>query len=189
MYFERQFPFDLKSIDFQYPNSALQNFLNEPVTPFFGGDGWKNCKSDLGSVRVENRHLFVLAVFMIVLTDQCLYARHKDVYTAWRAKTNFPKFGWTGFGIHNDNPFKLLWAPERDSVIDTAALISTTHQFVQYFISMARNYFSELSSDFDSNAFFLNIKNDSAYQFDEGNVVKKFKVEFEKMIPNELSNQ
>lgn len=177
-YFENKFPSDLTKIEFQLPDVVVQNhMLGEQITPFFGGSEWKHCREDLANIRVGDRNVFVLSIFMIVLTDQCLFRYHQDLYAQWRKRTQFPKFGWTGFGYHNENPFKLLWIPERDAQIEIENLILLIPDFLQFFKFKLNQFFPT----FEINLFFENIKHDNAYQFNEGNALKAFKLEFEKI--------
>ena len=182
IYFENEFPSDLQKINFQQPNSVLQGILRTGDTPFFGGEDWMYCRENLSSVPAKNRNYFILSIFMIVLTDQCLFSCHRNVYEQWRERTHFPKFGWVGFGIHNENPFKLLWIPEREKIVDIDDMELVMPEFVDFFKYKICTYLPEINVS--PNLFFENIRRDPAYQFDEGVVLKTFKSEFEKNVLN-----
>ncbi len=160
------------------PNPVLQDFLREQITPYFGGGDWKNCREDLTAIEVANRNFFVLSIFMIVLTDQCLFRNYNELYAQWRKQTHFPKFGSVGFGVHNENPFKLLSIPERDAIIDVKESIFLMPGFIRFFKLKLVKFFP----NFDVNSFFEKIRSDAAYQLDEGSVLKAFKLEFEKSV-------
>lgn len=119
---------------------------------------------------------------MIVLTDQCLYARWQDVYPTWRKQTNFPKFGWSGFGPHNENPIKILWAPERENVIKVDAVLELLPEFVMFMTQEVKSFFASNLLTMQETEFFESIKCDYALTFDEGAIVRGFKREFQAQI-------
>jgi len=119
---------------------------------------------------------------MVVLTDQALYTYFRDSYDGWRGRTNFPKFGWSGFGPHNENPFKILWAPEREGMIDTNEVLRIVPDFVRFFVDEATTYFQQYLPAIDVHAYFDAITHDRGYAFNQGDVVSQVKAEFEDLI-------
>ncbi len=147
---------------------------------FFGGRHWKHVFGDLAKVPRQDFPHFILSLFMIVLTDQCLYTYQRDMYKLWREKTNYPKFGWSGFGPHNENPFMLLWIPEKEKIIDPDYLNKFMAEFVKFMVNETICFLKENLPTLEPNQFFNCIKQDSAYSFHTGQTVECFKREFEK---------
>ncbi|EIM98543.1 hypothetical protein WQE_23483 [Paraburkholderia hospita] len=178
-YFHETFPQDLSRIRLKRANRIVEReILKDERSAFFGGQAWANVSADL-SVIPQARHLnFVLSLFMITLTDQCLYTYRQDLYPEWRRQTAFPKFGWTGFGVHNENPFYLLWAPEREDLINRNDAVEQMPQFVDFLIDETTRYFEVCGFDLDISDYLNVIRNDAAYAFNEGIVVPCFKQAF-----------
>ncbi|OGV68000.1 MAG: hypothetical protein A2283_10695 [Lentisphaerae bacterium RIFOXYA12_FULL_48_11] len=104
-YFYGQFPEHLQQLEYQRPNDVVrENIMRDSTVVFFGGRDWENVRADLQRIPDIDRPLFILCLLMVVLTDQCLYSYFHDHYSNWRSKTSYPKFGWSGFGPHNENP-------------------------------------------------------------------------------------
>ena len=175
-YFYKQFPSQLALLTFSRPNNIVrEHIMKDDAVVFFGGRDWENAKADLSRISEIDRPKFILSLFMIVITDQCLYTHFRQTYQTWRQKTNSPKFGWSGLGPHNENPFKIIWAPERDNVVDPNLMITILPDFVAFMKSETKNYFSNNLSSIPAESFFSAIKNDEAYAFAEGIVVPKLK--------------
>lgn len=177
-YFYSVFPGQLKQLSYSRPNPIAGKAFGVENVPFFGGRDWKNVASDLAGIPPSDRVPFVLSVFMIVLTDQALYTNSPDNYERWRRHTAFPKFGWTGFGIHNENPFKLLWAPERERLVDAEDLIAAMPDFVDFLIAETAQVIAQYSLTVAPATHFDGVLRDPAYQFNEGTVVPAFKAAF-----------
>jgi hypothetical protein len=118
---------------------------------------------------------------MAVLTDQLLYTYFQDSYDSWRTRTNFPKFGWSGFGPHNENPFKILWAPERERVINDDEVLALVPEFVRFLVDETKSYFRDYLPAMDVQAYFDAVKQDRGYAFDQGAIVRRVKAEFESL--------
>ena len=181
-YFYGKFRSQLSLLEFKQPNSVVRDFMGDDSIVFFGGRDWENVGKDLSLIPAEDRPKFILSLFMIVLTDQCLYARWQDVYPTWRKQTNFPKFGWSGFGPHNENPIKILWAPERENVIKVDEVLELLPEFVTLMAQEVKSFFASNLLTMQETEFFESIKCDYALTFDEGAIVKDFKREFQAQI-------
>jgi hypothetical protein len=178
-YFYSRFPAHLQQLRFSTPNPINGEAFDVTNVPFFGGPDWENAASDLGRIPPSDRGKFVLALFMVVLTDQALFTNSRDSYERWRRFTAFPKFGSTGFGIHNENPLKLLWAPEKAGLVDVEELIASMPGFVEFMISETGRVIAEYGLAVTPAEHFQGIKKDAAYKFNEGKVVAAFKAAFE----------
>lgn len=175
-YFHNEFPSQLALLSYKRPSSIVrERIMKDETVVFFGGKDWKNVRTDLSRIPAGDRSKFVFALFMIVLTDQCLYTHFKQDYKPWRSQTNFPKFGWSGFGTYNENPLKILWAPEREEVISADEMISILPDFVSFMKSETDSYFSKNLQGISSESFFNALKSDSGYSYSEGRVIPQFK--------------
>jgi hypothetical protein len=183
-YFYQLFPRQLAKLEFTTPNAISLRHVHadDPGIVFFGGMEWGRVARDIATVPAEARAYFVLSVFMAVLTDQCLHNHFPASYSAWRKSTNFPKFGWTGFGSHHENPFKLLWAPEREKCVNVDVVLDLMPGFVAFFFDASNRFFAANIPDVDPMAFFESIMQDRAYVFDEGRLVQSFKGQFHAMV-------
>lgn len=153
--------------------------MRDPAVVFFGGPDWENVAVDFANVPERDLFRFVLCLFMVVLTDQALYTYFRDSYDTWRRNTNFPKFGWSGFGPHNENPFKILWAPEREQAVNTEQVLALVPEFASFFVNETEAYFIQHLPTVEIHGYFGAIKGDRGYAFNEGVVVPRVKAEFE----------
>jgi hypothetical protein len=181
-YFYSVFPAQLKQLSYSRPSHIAGAALGVENVPFFGGPEWKNVASDLGGIPPSDRARFVLALFTIVLTDQALYTNSCDDHARWRRQTAFPKFGWTGFGIHNENPFKLLWAPEREGLVDAEELIAAMPDSVDFLVEETARVIAAYGLTVSPATHFTDVVHDAAYRFNEGTIVPAFKAAFEKKL-------
>ena len=179
-YFYGQFRTQLAGLAFLRPDNVVrEHIMRDPAVVFFGGPDWENVASDLASVPERDRPQFVLCLFMVVLTDQSLYTYVLDSYDPWRRETNYPKFGWSGFGPHNENPFKILWAPEREQVVNTNEMLALAPEFATFFVNETKAYFGQHLPAVKIRGYFDAIRGDRGYAFNEGVVVPSVKAEFE----------
>jgi len=107
---------------------------------FFGGQDWEQCKADLNNIPEEDRAAFILCLFIVVITDQNIYAHFRDKYGNWRAKTQFPKFGWSGFGPHNENPLKILVVPVKKEFVKLAAVETHLPEAMELFVGEVERF-------------------------------------------------
>lgn len=179
-YFFGRFPSQLGLLAFRRPDSVvLEHIMCDPSVVFFGGPDWENVANDLRQVPENDRPQFVLCLFMVVLTDQALYTYFRDSYDGWRRRTNFPKFGWSGFGPHNENPFKLLRASERNQVVSADSILNLIPRFVRFFVDETSEYFQQHLPAVDVRGYYRAIRGDMGYAFNQGVVVPRFKAEIE----------
>lgn len=178
-YFYSTFPEHLRLLDFNRPNRVIQEYMNNDPIVFFGGPNWENAVNDLSRIPEEYRPHFLLSLFMITLTDQCLFTHHRHLYEEWRRETNFPKFGHSGFGIHNENPLIILRAPEEKGLIKIDATSEMMPEFVGFFLEETRKLLDKTSSTTNLENYIRSIKNDRDYQINEGILIQAFKRELE----------
>lgn len=178
-YFYSVFPNQLKTLSYLKPPQYLSEMHHLGGALFFGGSDWENAATDLARVPPEDRPRFVLSLFMIVLTDQALFTHNTNAYDEWRRRTNFPKFGWFGFGVHNENPFKLLSVPEQEGLVDAEEIIAAMPEFVDFFIAESTKMLVDAGLLTEIGLHFESIRSDPAYAFGEGKVVPAFKSAFD----------
>lgn len=170
-YFKQLFPHHLMRLEFKKPSRVVShNIMKDPSVIFFGGKNWENVKSDLNKIPIKERESFVLCLFMIVLTDQCIRAHFNEIYSKWRGMTNFPKFGWSGFGPHHENPMKILWIPEKGKMIDIKKVIDIVPDFAKMFAQEVNGYINTNFFNLDHLKFLEAISQDPEFQFNEGQV-------------------
>ena len=182
-YFHQRFPAQLARIAFRRPNDVVrEHIMQDPGVVFFGGRDWETVAEDLATVPAADRSRFILSLFMVVLTDQVLYTHFHESYNAWRRETNYPKFGWSGLGPHNENPLKILWAPEREQIVDINKLLALIPEFVKFCVNETTTYFQQHLPAIEVGAYFDAIKGDGGYSFSEGAVVPRVKTELEALL-------
>lgn len=134
-YFYNTFANQLRLLAFCRPSQIVrERIMQDESVVFFGGPDWESVSDDVFRIPEGDRPFFILSLFMVVLTDQCLYTYQRNSYQVWRQKTNFPKFGWTGYGPHNENPLKILWAPEREHAVIIDEILNLIPNFVRFML-------------------------------------------------------
>lgn len=111
-YLHNQFPTDLTKLKFEKPSSSIQTNLDsfkiDQYTIYFGGADWENIELDIQKIDNENFEHFFLCIFTITIIDLTIFTHFSDCYNVFRDHTRYPKFGWSGYGTHYENPKKLL---------------------------------------------------------------------------------
>ena len=174
-YFHQIFPNQLARLKFQQPSKFLVSYYADKQLAFFGGRAWERVAEDLAKVEATDRERFVFCLFMITLTDQCVFSHFRTSYPQWRERTWFPKFGWTGLGSHHENPFYLLWSPEKHGCIDIEIMLENMPEYVGFFIAELTAYFSSNELSIEPTAFLKTIVKDKAFSFSEGRIATTFK--------------
>jgi hypothetical protein len=181
-YFYGGFLQQIEQLSFSRPNHVLRSHLDDDSLVFFGGRDWCHVSNDLARIPLQDRARFVLSLFMVTLTDQCLHCYMPAAYAEWRSKTKYPKFGWAGFGVHYENPFKLLWAPEREQLVNPDEVIELMPVFTRFLMTETVDYFARMNPVPSVVQHFQGIQDDEAYRFNEGRTVQALKRELDKEI-------
>lgn len=181
-YFYNVFPGQLRSLDFQRPNRVLQEHLDRWTMFFGGGPEWERVRDDLTHVPDDDRPRFILALFMIVVTDQAIYTYYRDLYQRWRDRTAFPKFGWSGFGPHNENLMQILWTPERERAVEAEELIRLLPDFVSFWTQETASLFQREYPEIPIADYFSRIRGDRDWRAtNQGRVSPELKRLLEEM--------
>jgi hypothetical protein len=114
-----------------------------PSTKFFGGLEWENMQDDLSQIIVENRKYFCVCLFTMVCTDENMYANFKGDYESFNTITNYPKFGWLGFGINFEKPCYILTRPIEVDFESISEL--EIKDFIQYQITISSRFLGNIT--------------------------------------------
>lgn len=170
-YFNQGFQKHLGLLQFRPVNQVLKDLFHDSSLVFFGGRDWAHIHQDLADIPRAERAHFVYGLLTIVLTDQCMQAYFKSDYPQWRQATGYPKFGWCGFGLNNENPYKLLAVAERSGLVDVQMLNTLMPEFVVFMRNIVKDYFGQYLPNTSAQRFFSHVLNDGINQYQEGTLV------------------
>ena len=143
-YFDTQFLTDLHTIPFNRPNMVIQNHAEEwridTNTMYFGGHGWHNFENDIAGIR-NNHGYFFISLFTIVFIDLTFFTYYRQQYPAFRGLNMYPKFGWTGFGVHYENPKFILLVPEDRGFFQSLNQEELIDEFLVLLLSKCNEFF------------------------------------------------
>jgi hypothetical protein len=174
-YFEHDFQKDIAKLQFNDVPQVLRDILNDADLLLFGGKNWSNLAQDLEHIETDVRPAFILCLFAVVATDQCMQSYFKSHYPRWRAQTAYPKFGWVRFGLYNENPLKLFSVPEKAQLVDTAQALSLMSEFVVFYRQLLNDYCTAHAPDLSADLFFNRLLQDKIMDLDDGALVASFK--------------
>lgn len=174
-YFHHGFQSDIGKLQFTEVPKVLRDILNDKDLIQFGGKNWSRAQEDLQDIDPELRPMFVLCLFALVATDQCMQTYFKPYYADWRAQTAYPKFGWTRFGLYNENPLKLLSVPEQMQLVDVAQTCALMRDFVGFYRSLVADYCQQHAPQLSADLFFSRLLQDEIFAMGEGQLVAEFK--------------
>jgi hypothetical protein len=174
-YFNRGFQKDIPKLQFIQAPQVLKDILDDPHLILFGGKNWRTVQEDLKTIDPAVRPMFVLCLFALVATDQCMQTYFKYHYGDWRAQTAYPKFGWTRFGLYNENPLKLLSVPEQAECVDADQTAALMHEFVGFYRTLVADYCDLHSPELSADLFFSKLLQDDIFSRGEGQLVAAFK--------------
>lgn len=174
-YFNSSFQTDVAKLQFRVVPQVLKDILHDQDLVLFGGKNWSAVQEDLAHIKPENRSLFILSLLILVATDQCMQSYFKSHYPHWRAQTAYPKFGWTRFGLYNENPLKLLSIPEMAGLLDAKETCSLMPEFVLFYRQQIQEYARMHCPGLTADYFFEKLCRDAIFDLEEGEVVNAFK--------------
>jgi hypothetical protein len=174
-YFNHGFQSDIAKLQFAEVPQVLRDILNDPQLVLFGGKNWAHVETDLQNIKAEDRPMFVLCLFAVVATDQCMQTYFRSHYRHWRSQTAYPKFGWVRFGLYNENPLKLFSASENSQVIDTARTSGLMSDFMVFYRQLLDDYFRQNAPELAADLFFSRLLNDKIMDLNEGRLIAAFK--------------
>ena len=168
-YLKNQFSADLARLKFQKPNFVIQNnpdsFNTDQYTIYFGGMNWENIDQDIKHIDKEFYNHFFLCLFTITIIDLTIFSHFRDYYSIFRNKTRYPKFGWSGFGPHYENPKKLLDIPFQKSLLRIDKI--DIEEYVQLFISETNSFLESNLNQIKTVNFFNSLLTDKDFQIGE----------------------
>ena len=174
-YFNRGFQRDIAKLQFSEVPQVLKDILNDQDLVLFGGKNWSTVDADLKNIDPEVRPMFVLCLFALVATDQCMQTYFKHHYNDWRAETVYPKFAWTRFGLYNENPLKLLSTPEQAQLLDSEQTCKLMREFVVFYRGLVADYCRQHAPELSADRFFSRLLQDNIFNLHEGDLIAAFK--------------
>lgn len=174
-YFNKAFPQDIGRLQFRPVSQVVKDIFHDQALVLFGGADWENVRADLQDIAPEDRPKFVLCLFAVVLTDQCMHRYFKPSYACWRADTLYPKFGWNRFGLFNENPLKLLAVPELAGLLDAQATVALMSEFVVFYRQLVSDYLQRNLRHIGCGQFLSALLQDDILQFNQGQIVAEFR--------------
>lgn len=167
-YLKNQFLLDLRTMDFQQPNSTILNnpdsFRIDNNTIYFGGENWRNINNDIRNIEGSNQEFFFLSLFMITVIDLTMFTYYKASYEKFRGSTRCPKFGWVGFGPHYETPKKLINIPENRGLIEKKAVLKYIDVYIDLFFEECDAFFKINTPEITTADFIRKIVNDGDFQ-------------------------
>ena len=114
-----------------------------------------------------------------MITDQAVYTHFPAAYPAWQRMTRFPKFGWTGFGPHHQDPFEILAVPERAGLVDVAEAVALAPAFAELWVGEVTAWFPRHLPEVGVGGLFASILQDPDYVRADGAIARAVKAELE----------
>jgi hypothetical protein len=185
-YLHNKFPRDLSQLRFEKPNSVIlahtEDFRIDRNTVFFGGSDWRKFNRDINRIHPEDVPYFILCLFTIVIIDQNFFSNFQEHYPAFRKKTMYPKFGWSGFGTHMEKPKKLLSVPEQKGVLNREWMVQHVDEYVNLFIEECQRFFSAQLPEIQTQDFLDALVNDRDFVLKENDRGTVFEVVYGKLL-------
>lgn len=170
-YFKQEFPKHLSQLHFRPVKQVLKDLFHDPHLVLFGGRDWVDIEQDLAPIPQAQRAHCVYALLAIVLTDRCMQTHFKAAYPAWRQATAYPKFGWSGFGLHHENPYKLISVAESSGLVEPLALHALLPEFVEFFLELVSTHFARELPTVNVRQLLCHILNDDINRHRQGTVL------------------
>jgi len=171
-YLKNQFLTDFRTLNFEKPNQTIQEhpeaYRIDSDTVYFGGSDWKNIKNDIIRIDKNNLEFFFLCLFTVSIIDLTMFKYFGVKYGVFRNKTRYPKFGWSGFGPHYENPKKLLLIPLKEKIVDFSHINEHINEYVDLFIDECTDFFSKNTPEIETNDFISSMLNDRDLQLNPG---------------------
>jgi hypothetical protein len=120
-YLKTHFSSDLEKLPKQEPNDVLKKMFGNIYC--FGDKEWTKAHTDLNSIAKERWTEFVFILFVEVLIDQNTYEHFRQNYPSSIEHTRLPKFGYSGLGLHNENPLVLIKAASDSELLGKDVLL------------------------------------------------------------------
>lgn len=164
-YAKQQFLNDINTLKLERPNFLILKADDraDSNTRFFGGKEWEHYNLNISNVELSNRKYFCLCLFAMVCADQNMFANHNKHYYEFRKTFTYPKFGWTGFGMHFEKPSFLLSVPSKAGVDFSSITTEELNEFVADQFKQAKSFLPKTLPVWD---FFKDMINDIDFKSD-----------------------
>jgi len=184
-YRKNEFPGDLRKLEFQRPNSVILNnpesFRTDSNTIYFGGRDWENITNDISNIEKNNREYFFLCLFTITIIDLTMFTYYKESYETFRRLTMYPKFGWSGFGPHYENPKKLLLIPENEGLLNRKKIEEYIDDYIDLLIDECNSFFGIKIPEITTKDFISKIVHDNEFQITDKDSNSVFEMVYTKI--------
>ncbi len=171
---------------FKKPNSIILNhpedFKIDRNTIFFGGRDWINFEEDIRRIPQHHIQHFILCLFTIVVIDQNMFTNFRNSYAIFRAKTNYPKFGWTGFGTHMEKPKKILSVAEKKGLLDKIWVQEHEQEYIKLFVKECQWFFSTILPEIRTLDFLDALVNDTDFRIMDDEQGMVFEIIYNNLI-------
>ena len=67
----------------------------------------------------------------------------------------YPKFGWSGFGPHYENPKQLLLIPQKINLVNYDYLLNHVEEYIDLFIEECDKFFGKNIPEIQTNDFII----------------------------------
>lgn len=188
-YLINKFPDDLGKLNFNRPNEVIigntELFRIDKNTIYFGGPEWKNIHRDLAPIAKEDLEYFLICLFTITVIDLTMFTYFRALYNIFRSKTMYPKFGWSGFGPHYENPKKLLLIPQNANFTNFDYISNHVEEYIDLFIEECDRFFREFIPEIQTNDFILRFLEDPEMQLqqqEKGTIIELILAGFKKKL-------
>ena len=97
----------------------------------------------------------------------------------------YPKFGWSGFGPHYENPKKLLLIPQHANFTNFDYISNHVEEYIDLFIEECDRFFREFIPEIQTNDFILRFLEDPEMQLqqqEKGTIIELILAGFKKKL-------
>ena len=138
---------------------------DKAILSFFAGLCADLLVENSRNIQKEFYEHFFLCLFTITIIDLTIFSHYRDHYSIFRNKTRYPKFGWSGFGPHYENPKKLLDIPFQKGLLRIDKI--DMDEYVQLFISETNFFLESNLNQIKTVDFFNSLLTDKDFQVSE----------------------
>jgi hypothetical protein len=97
-----------------------------------------------------------------------IFSHYRNYYSIFRNKTRYPKFGWSGFGPHYENPKKLLDIPFQKGLLKIEKI--DLDEYIELFISETNSFFESNLNQIRTEDFFNSLLTDKDFQVSQDEI-------------------
>jgi hypothetical protein len=168
-FFQNQFhAFAQQKLPTMAANPILQGIIGDPDLRAFGDREFADAEEILRLLAPEDRARTLVCLFIVVASDQNIFAHFKSAYPAWLSRTRMPKFGWVGLSLHNENPLKLIQVPGDRGLVNLSELSAEVELGMVCFVHIVRDTLKDFAPTVKPEAFFQALLTDPDMRYMRG---------------------